>query len=998
MTPGENRLKLQTLTDGNALTLFAEQDDNSIRLRSEAFDLSLFNVLKPVVLPLLVNTLTADTRAQLQALTLGGQLSGSVLLHQDQTNNVNYQVKKAAVRLQQVAIDDGQHSINQLSGTLNYRQNNAQANQEHQLDYQLTLANSQLRLADILVGTPAALSGQLHGSVYPHKKRLTIETSDLSSKDFQQLQFNATLDWTTRPKLTLTGVLQDLHLARLKAYLPQHMPPTTQSWLREAFIAGNRNHTQFTLAGDLQRFLDDQDFVLQVNSKLNNGHFHYLSHNPDIAIEAAQLNIDRRQLTVAVNKATIFTNKGKKRYSVPLSGTVNIADMSNAVIDIRATVPTQPLSRLILLANHSLAKEALKTVQSIVTASGDFALSLNILLDMSHKDTQETFDLMLNADNATATLKDYPALTVKKGKTHITVNDEGLQQLSLVGKLQQQPISIALKRPEKPTKNAPNGGYQVNIEAQNINPLTVLPQLNLLSTAQAKLLRQYGVINGRDNYQVALRLHDDGKLNKVKVNSDWQQTAVNAFSLLHKKSGSPLPFSLTYQAKNRFLQTQLGKRLSLQAGLTAAGDLAGLVLSKQNHNPDYRRGTVALTLNSNTLNIAKLREFYNDFQQTMPKPKKTTGKPLNYAFNIQIDKAIIQQNKSIPLALSGNLSDLRITSPLLSGTLHYQAGHLQADITRAEVDNLFNLVKRQRINPEGRKVTTIDLAEALPSMNINAKQLIYKGNTIGSGAIHTSITGGRYSIDQILVNGKNFYFDASGYEANEPQGITTHIQADFKGEEIAALIRLFKLNEAMDAKFIDASLNLSWPGKAHTLNLRQSYGKGWLNAQNVKLSHMSTNVGSVFGLMDITSIFRRISLDFKNLSSSKLSFDTVEGHWNIGGGRAITRDAYATGALIELHLVGAADLYRRVFDDMDLTVIPKTSNIFPIIGAVAGGVVGGAAGLLVQQTVGDSINRAVGLPYQITGKWEAPTVKFMGNSQSSSNNERQSMRHYDSAN
>lgn len=96
------------------------------------------------------------------------------------------------------------------------------------------------------------------------------------------------------------------------------------------------------------------------------------------------------------------------------------------------------------------------------------------------------------------------------------------------------------------------------------------------------------------------------------------------------------------------------------------------------------------------------------------------------------------------------------------------------------------------------------------------------------------------------------------------------------------------------------------------------------------------------------------------------------------GGRAITRDAYATGSVVELQLVGAADLYRREFDDMDLTVIPKASNILPIIGAVAGGVVGGAAGVLVQQTVGDNLNRAVGLPYVIGGTWQAPTVTFAG--------------------
>lgn len=979
---GENHLRLQTHTQGKTLTVQAKKNNDTIVLHSDAVDLGLLNIVKPVLLPILGKSLSTPMYHRLQQTHISGQVGGTIKLIK--TSADTYQPDSIALQLNELTATDGKQSISGLSGTVRFTQ------AQWQVD--LSLSDSRLRLPAVWETPPAPLTGVIVGQFDQQKQQIQLHQLQLGNKDFKQLKAEGIFSWANRPTLALHGYLEHFALTKLKQYLPKQMPSKTRTWLSKAFTGGKDNRTEFNLNGDLRRFLKDKNFVLKVSSDIKNSRFHYLRNNPDITLKHAKLTIDREKLAINLTAAELFSIINRQRISVPLTGTVNIADMTKAVIDIRASVPARPLSRLVKLAERSIAKKSVQRVQKIADINGNFALELQLLLNVFDKKIKDSFEIKLFSDTANATLKSYPELPIKKGKAQATINQNGLQTLQLDGKLFNQPINIDLSRPP-PDKDA---GYRVNIQASRVDPLQVLSPLKLLTDKQVKLIKTHRLLTGRDDYQVNVHLQNNGNLQQVQVVSDWQQSAVDLFALVNKKVGKPLPLSLDYQADKRRLNINLGKRLSLAAGLNTAGNLSGLSISNDTSQSPYRQGIAALNLNSKALDLVALRAFHQAFSATET-TSKSKQRRLDYVFKINIDHVKITPKQQIPLAINGNLEKLKIASPLLAGTISYRPNQLQADIERAEVNKLFNLVKKQSINPEGRKVTTVDLASALPVMDITVKQLIFKGNNIGKGAVHTSIKDGRYSIDQILVNGKNYYFDASGYEAAEPQGITTRLQADFRGENLDALIKQFKLNEIIDGKFIDMAITLSWPGKAHTLNLRQSYGKAHLNAHNIKLTNLSTNVGGIFGLIDIVGIIRRVALDFQNLASSKLSFDTIEGNWNIGGGRAMTRDAYATGSLVELQLVGAADLYRREFDDMDLTVIPKASNVFPIIGAVAGGVVGGAAGLLVQQTVGDDINRAVGLPYVIAGTWAKPSVDFDGEDKPDNTNTEQIFKDYDTA-
>jgi uncharacterized protein YhdP len=62
--------------------------------------------------------------------------------------------------------------------------------------------------------------------------------------------------------------------------------------------------------------------------------------------------------------------------------------------------------------------------------------------------------------------------------------------------------------------------------------------------------------------------------------------------------------------------------------------------------------------------------------------------------------------------------------------------------------------------------------------------------------------------------------------------------------------------------------------------------------------------------------------------------------------------------------------------DYDLTVdvTPHVGGALPVVGAVIGGPVGAAAGLVVQGLIGKGINKAAGSIYRVTGSWDKPKI------------------------
>lgn len=932
LTGQKSQLLIQAQSNDQQIAVVAQPIDKNqgINLMFNHVDLSIFQTLQPL-LP-----------AKHEWPALAGFIDGTITLYRNQG------IKLALLTLDNVGVSHSTGQVNQVSGDITYR--------DGLVNYQLQLAQSQVALPAVFPRGVAALSGDMQGTFDTQAQVLTFNKLTLNSQDFEQLTAAGSIDFGQQ-SIDISATAKNVNVAKRKHFLPPQLPKNTRNWLANALLSGKKNHSELTMKGQLEDFFEQPDSVFLLKTDLQATEFQYLVDNPTVFIQKGQLIIDKRQLKVAISKGSV---KG-----IAIEGSASIADLLRAEVLVNVGFKQQAVEKLLPIAQKSIAKDSILAVNRLLSIQGKVSMNLAIQLPLWENSPDETFDIELLSDGLAAQLKLYPLLPITQAKTRVLINEQGLQQVTLQGRQEKQPIKINIHRDQ--AKN-----YRTHVDV-NADALDLLSKLKLITVEQKQLIGNYRLINGRSPYEAVIIIDKNGDFQSVKLTSSLQGTALNLFSLLQKGRQTHLPLQLRYTAKNRRLEVNLQKRMDLTLAVDNNGQLEGLMLDNRNRKKAYQAGLLQFYWHTKRFNFSRLDNFrlaWAELSKTQSKHK-----PYRYQFDVAIDAMQVSDDKpASPLTIRGNLAQLNVVSPFANGQVNYQKNKLLANFSLLDVSRWLDFVSKTEINPEGREVTSIDLAKTLPQMQITIDRLLYEGNNVGSANIRTSIQDGRYSIDQLFVRGKNYFFEASGYEAKEPQGIATHIQADFKGEDIDKIIQLFKLNPILDGKFIDLSATLSWPGKAHELNLRKSYGSMKVNAQNVKLTQVSSGVGGVIGLMDIAGILRRISLDFQNLSSSKIAFDVVKGNWNIGGGRAMTRDAYATGSLIDLKIVGGADLHRRLFDNIKVTVIPKASNVIPVVGAVAGGVVGAVIGVVVQQVVGGVMNEAVGLPYVLSGSWVKPVL------------------------
>jgi uncharacterized protein YhdP len=141
--------------------------------------------------------------------------------------------------------------------------------------------------------------------------------------------------------------------------------------------------------------------------------------------------------------------------------------------------------------------------------------------------------------------------------------------------------------------------------------------------------------------------------------------------------------------------------------------------------------------------------------------------------------------------------------------------------------------------------------------------------------------------------------------------------------------------------------------------------------------------GRIFGLMSITAIPRRLTLDFSDLFSKGFNFSSISGEFVLADGIANTSNLVMAGDAARIEVKGPIDIVDKRYNQ-SVKVTPNVSSTLPVAGAVAGGPVGlgvGAAILLVDKIAdnlfGKEIVNLVSYNYKLTGPWAEPELSTL---------------------
>jgi len=269
--------------------------------------------------------------------------------------------------------------------------------------------------------------------------------------------------------------------------------------------------------------------------------------------------------------------------------------------------------------------------------------------------------------------------------------------------------------------------------------------------------------------------------------------------------------------------------------------------------------------------------------------------------------------------------------------------------------------------------STLDPA-SIPALNLVIDDLRFGGLALGEFRFksHRIVEG--IEIEQLSAQREGFELSGSGAWTRTGPAPVTQMRIRLSTDDLGQALTDSGFDIAMQNGLAVINLDGAWPGSPLDLSLERLEGRINLVVSEGVIPEASPGAGRLLGLVSLNSIPRRLRLDFTDVFGEGLAFDRLDGDFTLTGGLARTDNLRIDAPAAEILMRGQTDLADRRYDQT-LIVRPGVSSALPVIGALAGGPVGAAAGAALQQIFSGPLSGISEIRYSVTGSWDDPIIE-----------------------
>ena len=269
---------------------------------------------------------------------------------------------------------------------------------------------------------------------------------------------------------------------------------------------------------------------------------------------------------------------------------------------------------------------------------------------------------------------------------------------------------------------------------------------------------------------------------------------------------------------------------------------------------------------------------------------------------------------------------------------------------------------------------------SIPELDVSVDDFVFHDRQLGTARLLTSNKPDRIEINSLEFSKPGMTINTSG-NWNQTNGIDqTSIETDIETDSLAALMQTMG-GERPNIEDAAASfkMKLSWQDSPVKFDIDKVEGDLDVDVGKGQLIDLNPSAGRLLGLLSITTLPRRLSLDFSDLFEEGFAFDRIEGNFLLQKGEAYTNDLRILAPAADIYISGRTGFVARDYDQV-ATVMPKISSSMPVAGALFGpiGIGIGTAIFLageVFKSIPKEINKILSYQYSIQGSWANPDIK-----------------------
>ncbi|MDR2614779.1 MAG: TIGR02099 family protein, partial [Candidatus Accumulibacter sp.] len=744
-------------------------------------------------------------------------------------------------------------------------------------------------------------------------------------------------------------------------YLPHVVGRDTRDWLRDSLLAGRATETRLILKGDLKDFpfLDERLGQFLVTVKAHDAVLDYAKGWPRIEGIFADVRFAGKHMTIEAQQGQILGAR--------LTNTrVHIPDLDAAVPDLEIKGRVDgPTAEFLKFIDRSPVAGAIDYFTEDMRATGEGQLDLELSIPLDESKLRETrvagvYRLKNNEVTVDAAL---PPLVGVDGSLRFSGSDLSVPEIkaSLFG----GPVKI-------------RGGLQkgggVRIVAEGLADVDELrrqsshPLLNRLSgttpyRGEIRILgRNADLLVESDLAGLASTLPEpfakaaDGKL-PLRFERKFLPTdgAVRARTSARDR----IDFSLGTILKAQFIRRKMSGGFVPERGAVAIG--------RPLRVPETG---LALDVSARLLDLDVWRESFDEAASSTEKSGAASAWWPD-TVDLRTDELRVRGFSWNDVDLSADLTrrewKIRIDSRQMKGNLTWNGtddGRLTARLDRLVVERL----------PPHSGTDVVEPARHLPALDVIVDDFTVR--RLGFGRLHVlaSNDGAGWNLERIEASNPHGTLTGQGAWRYDDGAGRTQLSFKLDSSDVGGLLARLGYPGTVRAGTAQLDGKLAWNGAPTEIDHASLSGDLNLDAARGQFLKLDPGAaGKLLGLISLQNLPRRISLDFKDVFSEGLTFDSLAGKMTVQNGIMRTRRLRIDSPSARVLMRGEVDLARET-QRLEVTVRPEVGDT-AALGMAMVHPAAGVATWLANQVLRNPLGTMFAYDYRITGTWDDPIIE-----------------------
>lgn len=822
-------------------------------------------------------------------------------------------------------------------------------------------------------------------------------------------------------ELDLQANLTRADAARVWRYLPSGVPKAARDYVRDAVLQGASSEVNFKIKGDMSDMPSSKpkQGEFRIAAKINNARVAYVPRRlqttdelpwPELHQLKGELVIDRHSLTI---KSTSAEMVGLPNVAIS-QASVSIADMSSTTV----TVNTQgkgSLAEILGFVNGSPLRSMTDQALSRATINGSGAFKLQLSLptaDLNRSRVAGSVTFLGNDVHLTPTT---PLLAQAKGVVNFSEKGfaiQGAQAHMFGGDIRFEGGSVPGVGAVPASVVIRGQGVASALGLQQAGDLSFIPNLAKQATGSSAYSAELRLRQGQSELLVQSTLVGMGlnlpapmhKLPQTSWPLRYDNTLIDK-SLLPERDGQVRLKDQVHLTIDKLVEVKFTRDLSGPEPRVIQGGISvGLETSESLPEPT---SAVAANINVAYLDVDQwvntLTSMMNNGAASAKSGAKVASKAIadDYMPSIVALRAkelIVQGRKFENIVIGGSREGTtwraNMEARQLSGYVEYRqptpvvgSGRVYARLARLSVGET-----------QAKEVEKLldEQPASIPALDLVVEDFELKGRKFGRVEVEAinqaaikgkGPDGGReWRLNRLNVTMPEAKFSANGQWADVSNAIgdpggrtvaerrTTSMNFKLDIADSGQLLNRFGLKDVVLGGKGKLEGQIAWRGSPLSMNYPSMIGKFNIDIEKGQFLKVDPGVGKLLSVLSMQSIFKRLTLDFRDVFSVGFAFDFVRGDVSIDRGMASTNNLQMSGVNAVVLIDGKSDIAQET-QDLRVVIAPEVNaGVASLLVATAINPAIGLGTFLAQLFLRQPLIEAATKELHIKGTWAEPQI------------------------